>query len=202
VAGQAAEEAREEEGQSEVQGEIRGEARGEKARAAVSGTPRITLVVAVARSGVIGQDGALPWHLPDDLRRFKALTMGKPILMGRRTWESIGRPLPGRTNLVLTRDPAFRAAGATVVASLDAALAAAAGHEELMVIGGAQVYALTAPLANRVHLTAVDADVDGDTHLPPFDPREWVETAREHHAADGRHACAMDFVTLERRARD
>lgn len=217
VAGQAAEEAREEEGQSKVQGkvqsevqgevqgevrrEVQGDAGGEEARAAVSVAPRITLVVAVARNGVIGQDGALPWHLPDDLRRFKALTMGKPILMGRRTWESIGRPLPGRTNLVLTRDPAFRAAGATVVSSLDAALAAAAGHEELMVIGGAQVYALTAPLANRVHLTAVDAEVDGDTHLPPFDPHMWVEVAREHHALDARHACAMDFITLERRAR-
>lgn len=168
----------------------------------MSGTPRIALVVAMARSGVIGRDGALPWHLPDDLRRFKALTLGKPILMGRRTWESIGRPLPGRTNLVLTRDPAFRAEGATAVASLEAALAAAAGQEELMVIGGAQVYALAAPLASRVHLTAVDAEVSGDTRLPPFDPREWREAAREHHAADARHAYAMDFITLERRARD
>lgn len=168
----------------------------------MSRTPRVTLVVAMARNGAIGRGGALPWHLPDDLRRFKALTLGKPVLMGRRTWESIGRPLPGRMNLVLTRDAALRAAGATVVASLDAALAAAAGHEELMVIGGAQVYALAAPLAGRVHLTAVDAEVDGDTHLPPFDPREWIEVAREHHAADERHACAMDFVTLERRECD
>jgi len=168
----------------------------------VNGAPRIVLVVAMARNGVIGQDGALPWHLPDDLRRFKALTLGKPILMGRRTWESIGRPLPGRTNLVLTRDPAFRAEGASAVASLEAAVAAAAGHEELMVIGGAQVYALAAPLAFRVHLTAIDAEVEGDTRLPPFDRGEWREVAREHHAADARHAHAMDFVTFERRSRD
>lgn len=167
----------------------------------MSGAPRIALVVAVARNGVIGRDGALPWRLPDDLRRFKALTLGKPVLMGRRTWESIGRALPGRRNLVLTRDPAFRAEGATAVASLDAALTAAAGDEELMVIGGAQVYALAVPLASRVHLTAVDAEVVGDTRIPPFDPREWIEVAREHHAADERHACAVDFITLERRAR-
>lgn len=160
--------------------------------------PTITLVVAMARNGVIGRDGALPWRLPDDLRRFKALTLGKPVLMGRRTWASIGRPLPGRTNLVMTRDPAFRAAGAVVVHALDEALAQAQG--ELMVIGGAEIYALAAPHASRAHLTAVDAEVDGDTRLPPFDALAWREVAREHHAADERHAYPMDFVTLERRA--
>jgi dihydrofolate reductase len=164
----------------------------------VSGRPAITLVVAMARNGVIGRDGALPWRLPDDLRRFKALTMGKPILMGRRTWESIGRPLPGRSNLVMTRDPSFRAEGAIVVHSLDEALALA--QDELMVIGGAEIYALAIPHADRVHLTAVAADVEGDARLPAFDAGAWRETAREHHPADERHACAMDFITLERRA--
>ena len=162
--------------------------------------PRVTLVVAMARNGVIGRDGGLPWRLPDDLRRFKALTMGKPILMGRRTWESLGRALPGRLNLVLSGDPARRAEGAQVVRSIGAALdaAAAGGHDELMVIGGAAVYALAEPLASRIHLTAIDADVDGDTCLSPFDAARWRETAREHHAADERHAHAMDYVTLER----
>jgi dihydrofolate reductase len=159
--------------------------------------PRITLVVAMARNGVIGRDGGLPWRLPDDLRRFKALTMGKPVLMGRRTWASIGRPLPGRTNLVLTRDPAYQAEGARVVRSLDEALGEA--RDELMVIGGAEVYALAAPRAACVQLTAVDADVVGDTRLAPFDDRAWREVSREHHAADDRHAYPMDFITLERR---
>ncbi|MGD9599760.1 MAG: dihydrofolate reductase [Steroidobacteraceae bacterium] len=152
----------------------------------------------MARNGVIGARGALPWRLPDDLRRFKALTMGKPVLMGRRTWASIGKPLPGRLNLVLTRDAAFGAEGATVVHSLAEAFAHAT--VELMVIGGAEVYALALPYATRVELTAVDADIDGDTRLPPFDPAAWHEIARERHEADGRHAYAMDFVTLERRS--
>lgn len=164
----------------------------------MSARPRVTLVVAMARNGVIGRAGGLPWRLPDDLRRFKALTMGKPVLMGRRTWASIGRPLPGRANLVMTRDPAFSAEGATVVRSFDEALAQAG--TELMVIGGAEIYALAAPRASLVQLTAVDADIEGDTRLPPFDPGTWREIAREHHAADERHAYPMDFVTLERRA--
>ncbi|MFO1428062.1 MAG: dihydrofolate reductase [Steroidobacteraceae bacterium] len=163
----------------------------------MSGRPRITLVVAMARNGVIGRAGGLPWRLPDDLRRFKALTMGKPVLMGRRTWESIGRSLPGRANLVMTRDPAFRAAGARVVGSLEEALAQA--QDELMVIGGAEVYALATARATRVYLTAVDADIEGDTRLAPFDAGSWREIAREHRAADERHAYPMDFVTLERR---
>jgi len=169
----------------------------------VSARPRVTLVVAMARNGVIGRDGGMPWRLPDDLRRFKALTMGKPILMGRRTWASLGRALPGRLNIVLSRDPARSAEGAQVVDSLEAALdlAAAAGHEELMVIGGAAVYALAEPEASTIHLTEVDADIEGDTRLAPFDAGHWREIAREHHAADPSHAFAMDYVTLERRPR-
>lgn len=165
----------------------------------MSRRPQVTLVVAMARNGVIGRAGGLPWRLPDDLKRFKALTMGKPVLMGRRTWSSLGRALPGRLNLVMTRDPSFTAEGARVVRSLDEALAHA--QAELMVIGGAEVYALAIPRADRVQLTAVDADLEGDTRLPPFDPGIWRETTREHHAADERHAWPMDFVTLERRAR-
>lgn len=192
VAREAAEEAREAAGE-EASGEAFDAAREE----AVSAPPAVTLVVARARNGMIGARGRLPWHLPDDLRRFKALTMGKAVLMGRRTWASIGRPLPGRRNLVLTRDPAFEAAGATVVHSLGEALRQAG--DTLMVIGGAEVYALALPHAHRIELTTVDADIEGDTHLPPFDPRLWREIAREHHAADARHAHAMDFVTLVRR---
>ncbi len=160
--------------------------------------PQVTLVVAMARNGTIGAGSGLPWRLPDDLRRFKSLTMGKPVLMGRRTWASIGKPLPGRANLVLTRNRAYAIPGATVVHSLDEAVSHAT--DELMVIGGAEIYALAAPFASRVHLTQVDADIEGDTHLPPFDAGDWREIAREHHAADARHAWPMDFVTLERRS--
>lgn len=158
--------------------------------------PRIALVVARARNGVIGRNGTLPWRLPDDMKRFRALTMGKAVLMGRRTWESIGKPLAGRANLVMTRDPAFSAEGAVTVHSFDDARAHAG--DELMVIGGAGIYALAAPWAHCVHLTAIDADIEGDTCLPAFDERTWREVAREHHAADERHAWPMDFVTLER----
>lgn len=169
----------------------------EEARTGVTLPPRVSLVVAMAQNGVIGQGGGLPWRLPDDLRRFKALTLGKAVLMGRRTFASIGKPLPGRLNLVLTRDAAYRAAGVTIVHTLDEALSH--GDAELMVIGGAEIYALALPLASRVHLTRVEAELEGDTWLPPFDVRTWREIAREHHPTDERHAFAMDFVTLERR---
>ncbi|MBV8972206.1 MAG: dihydrofolate reductase [Sphingomonadaceae bacterium] len=162
----------------------------------------VTLVVARASNGVIGRDGGLPWHLPADLRHFKALTWAKPIVMGRRTFESIGRPLPGRHNIVLTREPGWTAEGVTVVSDLAEAIAAAAGQAdarpETMIIGGAAVYAEALPLAGRVYLTEVHAEPEGDTLLPPFDPAIWAETARQDHAADG-DAPAFSFVTLERR---
>lgn len=161
--------------------------------------PRVVLVVARARSGVIGHDNGLPWHLPDDLRHFKALTLGKPVLMGRRTFESIGRPLPGRTNIVLTRDLRWTAPGVTVVHSLEEALAAAGGAPEVMVIGGADLYRQALPLAHRIELTEVESDIDGDVRLEPFPPPGWRETAREPRAADDRHAWPFSFVTLERR---
>ncbi len=162
--------------------------------------PTLELVVAVARNGVIGRDNGLPWHLPADLAHFKRLTLGHPILMGRRTWQSIGRPLPGRRNLVLTRDPAFHAEGATVVRSL-AEARAAAGAERLMVIGGAELYRECLPAAEVLHLTEVDADVPGDARFPDWRREEWQELAHEAHPPDERHAYGYRFVTLRRRGR-
>ncbi|MEI6487284.1 MAG: dihydrofolate reductase [Sphingomonadales bacterium] len=161
----------------------------------------ITLVVARARNGVIGNSGALPWHLPADLKHFKALTIGKPVVMGRKTFESIGKPLPGRQNIVLTRQPGWSAPGVTVVPNLAEAIAAAGldprvrGH--IMIIGGAEIYALALPIATRVELTEVDAEPEGDTVLPPFDPARWTEVARTAHAAEG-DTPGYAFITLER----
>ena len=157
----------------------------------------ISLVVARADNGVIGRDNALPWRIPADLAHFKQLTMGKPIVMGRRTFESIGRPLPGRLNIVLTRDRDWRADGVTVSASLPDVLAN--DVPEIAIIGGALVYADALPLATHVHLTEVHAAPEGDTWLPAFDASEWLETSREAHgAADGQPG--YSFVTLERRS--
>lgn len=161
----------------------------------------LSLVVAASDNGVIGRDGDLPWKLPADLQHFKRLTIGKTILMGRKTWQSLGRPLPQRDNWVVTRDTGLDAPGARVFESLDHAYAAAE-HEkiaELMVIGGAQIYAQTLPLASTLYLTRVHAQVDGDTRLPEYDAAEFTETAREDHAADERHAHAYSFITLQRR---
>ncbi|MFM7737089.1 MAG: dihydrofolate reductase [Alphaproteobacteria bacterium] len=164
---------------------------------------RITLVASVADNGVIGRDGTLPWRLPADLRRFRELTTGHHVVMGRRTWESIGRPLPDRTNVVLSRDPGFRPGGegVVVVASLEDAIARAraAGESELFVIGGAEVYAAALPLADRIELTRVAARVEGDVVFPPLEPAGWREGAPVHHAADERHEHAFEFVTLDRR---
>jgi dihydrofolate reductase len=153
-------------------------------------------IVAMADNGVIGRGNGLPWHLPDDLKRFKALTMGHVLLMGRRTYDSIGRALPGRRNLVLTRNAAWRAPGCETVTSLEAARA---GNETLFVIGGAEVFALCWPIVGRMELTEVHVDVEGDTFLEGFDRRDWRETARVTHAVDARHAWPFDFVTLVRR---
>jgi dihydrofolate reductase len=163
-----------------------------------SARPTVSLIVAMARNGVIGRDSAMPWHLPVDLKRFKALTLGKPILMGRRTYESIGRALPGRDNLVLTRARDWRAEGVTVVHSVSEALQRSAPNPELAVIGGAEVYRLTLPLAGRIYLTQVLAEVEGDTFFPEFSRSEWREVESSDYAADERHAYGMKFVTLER----
>jgi len=160
--------------------------------------PVVTLIVAVAENDVIGRDNALPWHLPEDLRRFKRLTMGKPIVMGRKTYESIGKPLPGRLNVVLTRDANYQRDGVTVVHDVDAALAAAAGAAEVMVIGGAELFRLLLPRSMRIHLTRVHGNIDGDIRWQPLDAR-WHRTAAEEHPADDRHAYAMTFELWEKR---
>jgi dihydrofolate reductase len=162
-------------------------------------TPRVTLILARARNGVIGAKGGLPWHLPEDLAFFKRTTMGHPIVMGRKTWESIGRPLPGRRSIVVTRDRNFAAAGAEVVHSLDEAVALCSDSDEIFVIGGAQLYAEALPLADRLLLTEIHADFEGDTMLPALSMREWNEVGREPHLPTGTRAFGFDFVDFRRR---
>jgi dihydrofolate reductase len=161
--------------------------------------PTVSLLAAVADNGVIGRDNRLPWHLPDDLKRFKSLTMGKPILMGRKTFEAIGRPLPGRTNLVLTRSREWSSPGIVVVHSVAEALERAADAAELFVVGGAEIYRLALPYAQRIYLTRVHAAVAGDTVFPVVAEKEWHESEREEHPPDARHAFAMSFCVLQRR---
>jgi dihydrofolate reductase len=156
---------------------------------------KITLIAALDETRAIGRAGQLPWRLPDDLKRFKALTLGKTVLMGRKTFESIGRPLPQRRNIVLTRDSSFAADSFEVVRDLQDAL-----EDDLFVIGGGEVYALALPLATHLELTMVQTVVaDADAFFPAWDGANWLEKRREHHAADERHMYAFDFVTLERR---
>jgi dihydrofolate reductase len=158
-----------------------------------------SLVVAVAENGVIGRLNHLPWRLPEDLAYFKRVTMGHPIVMGRRTYESIGRPLPGRTNIVVTHNRDFVAPGCLVVHGLDEAWTAANGADEVSVIGGTALFRDTLPIADRIHLTEVQAPVEGDTFFPAFDPREWRETEVVRHAADARHPYPFRIVVLDRR---
>ncbi|MSQ92555.1 MAG: dihydrofolate reductase [Gammaproteobacteria bacterium] len=153
----------------------------------------------MADNGVIGRDNGLPWRLPDDLRRFKSITIGHTVLMGRRTFETIGRPLPDRRNLVLTRDRNWSAPGCESVHSPEEALEAVGDTGQLFVIGGAQVYLACWPFVNRIELTEVHAEVDGDTRLRGFRRDEWIEISREEHTADERHSQAFSLVTLERR---
>jgi dihydrofolate reductase len=159
--------------------------------------PRVALVVAMADNGVIGRAGALPWHLPDDLKYFKVVTFGKPVLMGRRTFDSIGKPLPGRRNLILSH-AAGAVPGVEYVHSVGEARSLAAGAAELCVIGGAEVFALALPLATRIYLTRVHGEVAGDVLFPLRDFSAWHESQSVEHPADARHAYAMSFVTLER----
>ena len=159
---------------------------------------RISFVVAVAENGVIGSDNHLPWHLPDDLKRFKALTLGKPILMGRKTYESIGRPLPGRTNIVMTRQRGLTIEGCVVVNTIEEAQAAAANAEELAVIGGAELFVQTLSSADIIHMTRVHADVSGDVLFPALSPSGWRERLVFEHPADEKHAYAFSFVEIER----
>ena len=160
----------------------------------------LSLLAALDRAFAIGKDGDLPWHLPDDLKRFKALTLGKPVVMGRRTAESLRRALPGRRNLVLTRSGRVPHGGMESFASLRAALDAVADAPEACVIGGGEVFAAALPLATRLHLTWVDTLVEGaDAFFPPFDAAQWQVVARDAHRADDRHAFAFEFVDYERR---
>jgi dihydrofolate reductase len=158
--------------------------------------PTISLVVAYTRNRVIGRDNQMPWHLPGDLAHFKRTTLGRPILMGRKTWESIGRPLPGRQNIVITRNAAYEAVGATVVGSLDAALAAAADADEIFVIGGAEIFKDALGRASRLVATEIDADIDGDTWFPALPTNEWKEVERLPQPAD--NGLSYSFVTYAR----
>ncbi|RUQ36110.1 MAG: dihydrofolate reductase [Candidatus Competibacteraceae bacterium] len=158
----------------------------------------LTIIAALAGNRVIGRDNQLPWRLPADLRFFKQTTMGKPLLMGRRTWESIGRPLPGRRMIVLSRDPAYQAPGCTMAHSLEEALSVVGADAEAMVIGGAALYAQTLPLAQRMYLTQVATDMPGDAWFPIWDEREWQLVWEEAHLADTAHVWPYRFQRWER----
>ncbi|MGH8427338.1 MAG: type 3 dihydrofolate reductase [Gammaproteobacteria bacterium] len=159
----------------------------------------IALVVAAAENNVIGREGVMPWHLPADLAHFKRITMGKPIVMGRRTFETLGRALPGRRNIVVSLNAKFTAPGIERAASMEMALTLAGDVEEVMVIGGGLIYLLALPLAQRIYLTRVHTQIDGDTFFPNIDLGEWREVAREERDADDRNVYALTFLILERK---
>lgn len=163
-------------------------------------TPRIALIAAVARNGIIGRNNTLPWRLSEDLKRFKRLTTGKPVIMGRKTWESIGRPLPNRTNIVVTTQTGYTAEGCIVVHSLNEAITAAKEHggEEIMIIGGAALYKEALTTADRIYLTRVEADVEGDAFFPEVDWNQWKERERETLPADDKNEYPTTFLVLER----
>ncbi len=159
----------------------------------------ISFVVAVSRNGVIGREGGLPWHISSDLKRFKEITMGKPVVMGRKTWDSLPRrPLPGRRNIVITRQHGYSAEGAEVVATPEEALRLCADAPEVAVIGGGEVYRLFWPHVDRIYLTEVDLDVEGDTHFPALDRGEWREVAREVHPRGERDSASFTLRILDR----
>jgi dihydrofolate reductase len=159
---------------------------------------RISIIVAMAKNRVIGANGAIPWHLPEELKRFKNLTMGHHIVMGRKTWDSIGRVLPGRETVIVTRQKDYRVPGATVVHSLPDAIAAGGNDKQIFVIGGAALFAEALPKAGRLYLTTVDVEVPGDTYMPEFDISRWREVASESVAADARNQHAFQLKTYER----
>ncbi len=159
---------------------------------------RIALIAAMAENHVIGRNNQLPWRIPADLKHFKVLTMGKPIIMGRKTYESIGRPLPGRVNIVLTGDVTYRAEGCEVVHSIAQALQVAGAVEEAMIVGGSDLYRQTIGDADRLYLTLVKAEVEGDAWFPKIDSRQWREIKREAHRADDSNQYDYAFVVLER----
>ena len=160
--------------------------------------PEIILVLARARNGTIGANGTLPWRIPADLRHFKQITKNKPMIMGRKTFDTLPGLLPGRRHIVLTNDPDFQEDGVEVVYSFEEALRAA-NAPHVAIIGGAQIYALALPMADRIELTEVDGDFDGDTHVPAFDPEEWEEVSRERHEGQSDNGPSFSFVRLVRR---
>jgi dihydrofolate reductase len=166
----------------------------------------IAIYVAIARNGVIGREGGLPWRLSSDLKRFKADTMGKPVIMGRKTWASIGRPLPGRLNIVVTRDSAFHAEGAETASSLEDAVTLArtrarcmAGADEICIIGGGEIYRQAMAMADRLHVTHVLADIDGDTVFPAIDPARWIEVSTQETPSGESDSHATCYAVYERR---
>lgn len=158
----------------------------------------VSLVAAMAENRVIGHSGGLPWHLPKDLQFFKKLTVDHTVIMGRKTFDEVKRPLANRRNVVITRNPAFRPHGVTVVPSLEEALALGATEDEVFVIGGGEIYRLALPRADRIYLTVVHAVVEGDTYFPEFEGTAWVLEEEEHHEADAKHAYAFTFRTYSR----
>lgn len=159
----------------------------------------LSLIVAVGERNEVGKAGKMPWHLPADLKHFKTLTLGKPVIMGRKTFEAMGKPLPQRRNIVVTRDEGFRAADCEVAHSFTDALVLAAGVPEIMVIGGAEIYREALPRAQRIYLTRVHAGFDADTFFPTLDPADWRESACEDHAADERNSFDYSFLIMQRR---
>lgn len=160
--------------------------------------PHVSLIVAKSKSGVIGKDGTLPWHFPEDLKFFKQTTMGYPVIMGRNTWESIGRPLPGRKNIVLTRDKDYKAEGALVVSSLEEALKLFRPDDSVFIIGGAKLYQHSLPLVDTAWITEIEADFEGDTFFPELNPQEWKLVWSESHAADSNRPWAFKFQRFDR----
>lgn len=156
----------------------------------------LSLIVAISQNRVIGRDNAMPWHLPDDLKYFRRVTKGNPVIMGRKTHESIGRPLPQRQNIVVSRDPNYHTVGCSVVGSLEAALATAEPGKEAFIIGGAALYRQSLSMVDRVYLTEVRATVEGDTFFPELG-NQWQEVSRQPHLADSEHVFAFDWVVLE-----
>ena len=159
---------------------------------------KVNLIVAMAKNRVIGIDNKMPWHLPADFAWFKKHTLGHPVIMGRKTFESIGKPLPGRRNIVVSRNRHWRADGCDVFSSLDAALASGINSEQIFVIGGASLYQEALPVTDRIYLTEVDAAPPGDTYFPALDASQWQEQSRTHHEVDFKNAFAMDWVILDR----
>jgi dihydrofolate reductase len=160
--------------------------------------PKLSLIVAMSRNGIIGKDNALPWHLSGDLKRFRAVTMGHHIVMGRKTFESIGRLLPGRQTVIVSRNPRYRFDGAVVVASIDAAIEVCDADREIFFIGGAELYRQVLDRVTRIYLTEVDTELVGDAYFPPFDRQGWQEVSRETYSADEANQYPYQFIILDR----